>query len=776
MRYPPTLGAKSVSFGTRGSLGAAGAKTRPFPMDVRCEQCQTEYEFDDALVSGRGTTVKCTNCGHKFKIRRRDGDFSEDFWNVHTADNKTLVFTSLRELQRAIQGRVVHRTDMMSKGGHPPKPIGQIPELAPFFVPRTTRDFGEAMTPSQPPPLPATSQAPPPPLPPPSSSKRDRSSTQPGFPPASSTLGALKKTLVGPGDDLAAIARSVIEQSQSRPPPVRPSRPAAHSLPPAQSRPPPLPSSSPSQTPPMTRSRTEPPPPTDRAPPNTERMARRRSIPPPLPETPSHRPQKDTQPIHAPFEVSSPLPPPTPVVLRTMGYDPDEAVRDAMPTLSDAPPSMGKRRSVGGFVVAVVVLLGVGMIGAVWARDHLGVTLGINKPVVQTPVRDPRVTELLAVGDKALLDGNLDLSQQNFLKASALAEKDPQVLLALSRLAAVRADEPWLRMRLLPSDATDERRLAKERLGELAQGARKAADDAVLAAPDDLAAVRAKVDGLRISGDREGARALVGRIQPTASTPETAYVLAALDLAEPEPLWSTVVERLRLAATGESGTGRARAALIYALVQSGDTAGAKVELDRLAAMPRPHPLLGLLRSIVDHAPAPIAKLDAGVLDASVAGLDKGDKPAKGDKPDKGDRPLSGDPRVLVSQAEKARGRGEYERARSLYSAALEHDPGDTEALNGLAAIAHAQRDLNGARNAYKRVLSINPNYVPALVGAADVDWESGDRASAMRSYKDIVDRFPEGTYPPRVRQRLEAAAPAPAPAPSPAPTEPGGTP
>src|SRR4051794_37079653 len=105
-------------------------------MDVKCERCNTEYEFDDALVSGRGTTVKCTNCGHKFKIRRSDGDFSEDFWNVTTGDGRTLVFTSLRELQRAIQGYLVERNDRLSRGGLPPKAIGQIPELSPFFEQR----------------------------------------------------------------------------------------------------------------------------------------------------------------------------------------------------------------------------------------------------------------------------------------------------------------------------------------------------------------------------------------------------------------------------------------------------------------------------------------------------------------------------------------------------------------------------------------------------------------------------------------------------------------
>ena len=40
-------------------------------MDVRCEKCQTVYEFDDARVKEGGVTVKCTQCGHIFKVRKR---------------------------------------------------------------------------------------------------------------------------------------------------------------------------------------------------------------------------------------------------------------------------------------------------------------------------------------------------------------------------------------------------------------------------------------------------------------------------------------------------------------------------------------------------------------------------------------------------------------------------------------------------------------------------------------------------------------------------------
>src|SRR5947208_15008276 len=43
-------------------------------MDVRCEKCQTVYEFDDARVKESGVTVKCTQCGHIFKVRKRTAE------------------------------------------------------------------------------------------------------------------------------------------------------------------------------------------------------------------------------------------------------------------------------------------------------------------------------------------------------------------------------------------------------------------------------------------------------------------------------------------------------------------------------------------------------------------------------------------------------------------------------------------------------------------------------------------------------------------------------
>src|SRR6266540_1112870 len=41
-------------------------------MDVRCERCRAQYVFDDDQVTPSGLTVQCTNCGHLFKVKKKE--------------------------------------------------------------------------------------------------------------------------------------------------------------------------------------------------------------------------------------------------------------------------------------------------------------------------------------------------------------------------------------------------------------------------------------------------------------------------------------------------------------------------------------------------------------------------------------------------------------------------------------------------------------------------------------------------------------------------------
>ena len=481
---------------------------------------------------------------------------------------------------------------------------------------------------------------------------------------------------------------------------------------------------------------------------------------------PAPAPQRVAHAVPMVPEMSSPLPPPTAPVRRMISSIDDDAMADAMHrqmqhSASD-PDSLGmpRRRRVGGWIVAVVLLGGVGILGFIVAKPYL---TGAGKTASSATPLDEKTQQFLNDGEKALADGNLDAAKENFDKASARMEKDPRVLLDLARLAAARADVPWLRTRILPPDAADDIKATKQTLGELAAAARKAADDAIAVSPDEPAAIRAKIDASRISGERDTARKLVARVIAQAQQPETAYVLAALDLAEPEPIWTTVIERLRLAAQGEGNAGRARVALVYALARSGDKASAKAELEKLASLARPHPLVVPLRAFVDKAvskPVGDGGAEAGVPLVSVSNLPNA-PPGYGYPP--GDVPpgtvvMTGS----IGQAMQALQRGDKEKARQIYEGLVARNPNDSEALTGLGDVARASGDTAGAIAAYKRALAVNPSYLHALVALADTHWGSGNRGEAIRLYRDIVDRFPEQAYPAYVKQRAEGgAAPAP---------------
>jgi predicted Zn finger-like uncharacterized protein len=710
-------------------------------MDVQCERCKTEYEFDDALVSGRGTTVRCTNCGHQFKVRRADrGDSEEDLWIVTRADGRQVSFATLRELQRAILAKQVSRGDTLQRRGSPPRQLGSIAELEPFFQGRTS---------SRPPPAgPGTDGV----AFPKRSAVWQGDPAAPGnvsmTPPMPVVVPARRTTSYGSVVEPRAKVEQRPKMDTLRPPATGTAAPPPAT--PFQIQPQPI----------MVTARPRPSAPAF-VPDDVEPSTRRPQTPPMPPVVPA----APMRPPSAP-DLSSPLPPPTRPFQRSVPMA-EEVGSSMRPSLqSEEIYSVPRGRRVGGWVVAFVLMMAVGVVGWAVAKPYL-----VARDAGAAAQLDPRAQTFVADGEHALADGNLDMAKEDFDKASALAEADPHVLLDQARLACALADVPWLKSRLLPADAVDEQRATKAQLDERVARARSAADQAIAAAPADLAAMRAKIDALRLTGERDAARGFVSKVISQASQPETAYVLAALDLAEPEPLWTTVIDRLRFAAAGEGNAGRARAALTYALAKSGDGAGAKGELAKLDALPRPYPDLSNLHAFVDRnaQSGPTASAtkgrDAGT--ASPPATAKGEgavaaAPAAAPQAQGGGGasagPAAGDGMQAAAQAIR---RGDWERARQIYDALVTRDPNDSEALCGLGDVARAQGDSGGAIAAYKHVISINPSYLPALLGLADTQWASGDRATATKGYRDIVDRFPEGTYPSYAKQRTEAAAPAP---------------
>lgn len=138
-------------------------------MDVRCNRCGTEYELDEGRVAASGTTVKCSNCGHIFKVlpggevkegsgvvarsstRQPTSESSRvsstpaasgavpvapsvpGEWMVRKVDGQVFRFRELTTLQKWIVERKVGRDDEISRTAKSWKKLGEIAELTSFF-------------------------------------------------------------------------------------------------------------------------------------------------------------------------------------------------------------------------------------------------------------------------------------------------------------------------------------------------------------------------------------------------------------------------------------------------------------------------------------------------------------------------------------------------------------------------------------------------------------------------------------------------------------------
>ena len=651
-------------------------------MDVQCERCKDEYELDDALVSERGTTVRCTACGYRFRVHRSDG--GADRWFVVTGDGQKVEFQSLDGLRDAIVAGRFRRDDTFIRGSGQPRVLGSIMELASLFA------------------------------------MDDVSGVSPNAASPATGSSATSLPVRGKVDTL-------------RPPPT-----AAAAPPPPEPR-----VESPSFAPDSVGSAR-----------HVESLPNGQGDP--------ARGRENWGP--------STMPPPTRPIRRARSFSEAELqeARSLVP-LSDDPSPPVPRRRFGRWIVALALSLSVGVVSWAALKPYLSA-----REAGASQQRDPRFLAFVSNGERAMAEGDLDLSQEDLDKASALAEGDGRLLLDQARVAAAKADIPWLKLRLLDDDAVEDVRTTRSQLDELGARAQRAAKAARSANPDAPGTLLAEVDALRLVGDRAAARSLVAKL---AQHPEAdaAYVLAALDLTEPDPVWATAIGRLRVAASAEGHAGRARAALVYALARSGDREGARAELASLDALARPYPVLPNLHTFLQRMTAQrtVAERTAAASDPGAAATNA--VPIGTRTPTTPPRRLAagaageastGDPRGAMQAASAAIRRGDFSRARQLYEGIIARSPNDSEALAGLGDVARLNGDASGAIDAYRRAIAVNPSYLPALIGLADTQWASGDRVAATTAYSDIVERFPEGTYPSYVAQRGTAAA-SPPKAPSP---------
>lgn len=759
-------------------------------MDVRCSRCGTEYEFDDALISERGTTVKCTNCGYQFKIYPGAGTgLPPERWVVRTGSGRELVYTSLRELQRGIADKKVGASDLLSRGKQAPRPLGSIAELEPFFQVISGRKSSDGERPQR------TLHGVAPAF---NSTAAGRASDFPAAPPSS-----VPPPVAGPSTTRSAPVTATF--GSVPPPPVVPAvasdpvgattLPLMHAFDPSLIR---------SDSAPDTE-HSAPPSPMRVAEPEVGAFSAtlpadfrgelRTTLPRgsgislnddesvPSPRTRGSRPDgmpessrgslagTPVSPLVATFDRTLEVPvAPSPVSSpRNLPPIEVENIRDSFKSYDelrfDSVPDHHLRATRSRWIGGVVIVGVLGLLGATVGRRYLSQLAGVAEIKGTT---DARVAKFLKEGTRLADEGDFEGSKEELDKATALAEKDPAVLAALARVETLRADVSWLKLRLLDPGSTDLAQATHRELGRRVGKTRIAVDRAFAVSPEDPAILRARVDLLRLSGDADKAREWLGPISANASVPENAYVLAALDLADPNPVWPTVLDRLHLAAAAERDPGRARAALIYSLARAGRIAEADAELAKLEGRPKPHPLLEELRAFMQRADRTV---DANVPNAAppkIPALDLTKLPKLDTSPDEAPRAAAptGDFRARLSQASTALRQGDLSRAQQLYDSVLEEQPMNTEALAGVADVAKARHDPATAARMYDRVLAQNPSYLPAILASADGKWEAGDRAGALFLYRRLLDQAgPSSDYGQRAAARIaQASAPTAAPA------------
>jgi predicted Zn finger-like uncharacterized protein len=353
-------------------------------MDVRCEKCQTEYELDEARLKPSGVTVKCTNCGHMFKIRKRantnvgapamsdaartrppsapqqSGDrvftdetvvtgkvgeapAAERQWLIRLENGEQKSCRELASLQQWIVAGIVTRESLISRTGKTWKRLGDIGELAQYF---TVADETRAHRTTKP-------SAPTPPAPPPPSApvkKEDLRATMLGVgtrpasppPPPPSSAAMLDDDDVEDDDEVVgrrtgAFAAALGDRAAAKPP-AAPLRTPATGIPSVTRTPP---AGAPSAAPPPPPSRTlvpaapqqlkTPPAGVPVKPATPPLNARPPTPPPPPPLASSTIASMSPPPVLA---ATSPPPPPAPTKKPTMAPQPVPAP----PVVATAPP------------------------------------------------------------------------------------------------------------------------------------------------------------------------------------------------------------------------------------------------------------------------------------------------------------------------------------------------------------------------------------------------------------------------------------------------------
>lgn len=733
-------------------------------MDVTCERCGTEYEFDETLVSDRGTTVKCTHCGHLFKVHRPgQGEASGGearAWALQRADGSTDSLASLRELQQRITRGELTEDDRISRSGESWKRLGDIAELQTFFHAARAAQGARQSAPDEDAP---TQQDAGPFARSPSSrpaavddSRAFAPTVESGSPPPAPLPTDPQSARQGPGRTAKGTVMGVGAPAPEPAPPAG-RGPGA----PGPSSPPPAGAAAASSTPQATPwaegpgiGGTDDDADTVREPPAASR-GRAETAPAGsgtgadgvATARPGSAPARPA-PVRA---AATPSPAARPPAERPLRIEEEDHA---------PPPRRGGRT---GLWVVLLLLLGAGVAVALnWPK--LAPMLGL------APAEDP-LAKFLDRGDELLAEDHIDAyeeAEREYTKATALDEKSPRVLRRLGRVHALWGQALAFRARDLEARAQHDPALEGEAAGlrrsqeRQADDARENAEDAVRQDPGSAEAELALADALRLTDDPAGAKRHLDRARDmmTDPTADLHYVTALLAVVRADGDLTAAEDDVRRAVETDAGLVRARLLMARVLLAKGDVAGAKSHIGAVLAQVPGHPRAESLQDAIDRGVPPAAPvvevLDGGVPDAAAPKVDAGvplaeqdDEPAVaaadeggGAGGGGGGAPGGHDYSWYVRRGEELQQRGEVGRARDHFEKARDLRPNGAEALNGLGFLA-LDRGSHGEALGRFRTAS-QQGYAEAYIGLGMTYRQMGQHRNALEAYQSYLDRNPRG--------------------------------
>ena len=751
-------------------------------MDVVCERCKAEYEFDDALVSERGTTVKCTNCSHQFKIFRPTSETdAAKVWNLRRPDGTVIPFDSLAVLQKWILEGKVSKMDEISRAGEGWKSLGAIAELESFFATAELR---------------ASQNAP--------------GRTGQRFP----SMSGVRAPTPAPVPNRATLSRPAPTLSS---PTIRPGG-AAPPPPPVSLRapshggtPPPVPSSL--RGPSVVKS--------NHAPHNATTMVQ---IPPPpkmpaemsppsspLPSVDRHEPLADEVERARPRPPSLPpkvVLPPLPAISAGMR----DLVDDQIPTRSLASDhrelrgsaAPGRRSGLGVGLVAGALIAG----GALLVSIRSGVFDATNPSSSSaTAARD------LARRDRVIADATersrrysaagMDEAREELTAAVALRPDDcalvatrAEVLAAWSEMLTQQADDleaqaalPGVDVARLRASADLVRRDGLTRKERARTDLRSAEATLESVAGSERSVVEARLaDVARVVG----ASTLATHLEAARRGPPTNESALYLALATLSDDSMAATAGLRAAIGAEPQNQRARVALARLLQRKGDVHGAQEILnDGLQTEPEHEALLGLSRALgstivvatptntnTNTNPGTNAVADGGstlvaaVVPALVVPTPTAVPrpttsivlPAAPQTPHHGE--TSGamaaamaptrDYDRLVRDADMLQHAGRTALARERYQQALAVRETGSEALTGLGFVELDQSAVGTAISRFRQALASNPRYSEAYIGLGEAYSHQRSYSQAVQAYQQYLAINPGGSRSEMARRQIES--------------------